>query len=157
MNKLQYQQYLNSTHWRDFRRQVYSKRKCCQKCTAKKNLNIHHITYKNLGKETQDDVLVLCNDCHFRGHRKKNFIQKMRKGEDLNFVRKAKKPNSLLYNASDIFKECNRCGKQHSVFYKYYEKLGCSRLCIACPTSKPRIMFLKFEPNLPIPTLKRGK
>lgn len=155
MNKLEYKEYLNSSHWRAFRKKIYSNRKRCQRCTGNKNLNIHHVTYKNLGNESEDDVLVLCNTCHFIGHKKKRFIVKMRKGEDLDFVGKTKKPNSEIYNASNVYRSCDRCGKQHPVFYKYYEKVagGISRLCIACPTSRPRVNFLKFEKNLPIPTL----
>ena len=159
MNKIQYKEYLNSEHWITFRRSIYSKRNRCQRCGITKTLNIHHITYKNLGKETNDDVLVLCNFCHFKGHQKKKYIKRMKTGEPLDFVKKAKNPNSVFYNASDIFRDCNRCGGEHSLFYKKFVS-GRLTLAMACPNSKPRTYFIKFEPNLDIPvfdTLKLKK
>ena len=156
MNKQQYKEYLNSEHWKKFRKETYSKRKRCQKCSSKKKLNIHHITYVNIWKETQDDVLVLCNECHFRGHKKPQFIKKMREGKELDFVKKARNTKRLLYNASGIFRDCDRCGKQHSVFYKKYVT-GKLMLAMACPNSKPRTSYIKFEEGLDIPIIANNK
>jgi hypothetical protein len=155
MNKLQYKEYLNSEHWVNFRKEVYSKRKRCQKCCSKVKLNIHHITYDNLGKETHDDVLVLCNVCHFKGHKKPKFIKRMREGGLLDFVRTAKKQDTKFYKPSEVFRTCDRCAKSHAVFYKVF-KNGKLTLAMACPTSKPRTAFLKFEAGLDIPILSRG-
>lgn len=154
MNKQQYKEYLSSEHWKKFRKETYSKRKMCQKCTSKKNLNIHHITYVNLWKETQEDVLVLCNECHFRGHKKPKFIKRMKEGKSLDFVKKATEKNGKFYRPSNVFRDCNRCGKQHSLFYKRFTgSFSNIRLGMACPTSKPRTQYIKLELGLDIPTL----
>jgi len=31
-------------------------------------LHVHHLTYDNLGRELDDDLIVLCNDCHKQVH-----------------------------------------------------------------------------------------
>jgi hypothetical protein len=43
---------------------------CCQRCgqhrdaTAERKLEVHHVTYANLGCEPDSDLRVLCRDCH---------------------------------------------------------------------------------------------
>jgi len=148
---MKYKDYLNSPHWREFRKSIYSIRKTCQKCTAKnKKLNIHHRHYRTLGNEKPSDVIVLCQECHFRDHNKKKWVLAMKKGRDLDFVKIAKKTKEI-YNISKITEKCNRCGEEHGIFYKNYPTV--KRLVIACPNSKPRITFLKFREDPNIPTL----
>ena len=36
----------------------------CVICGKAKNLNVHHITYENLGAEKVSDLVTLCRDCH---------------------------------------------------------------------------------------------
>ena len=76
MNKHEYRQkYLKSFHWRKFKAKLradgYLKR--CYICgTDGKEMNEgiepHHISYKNIGKETADDIVPLCETCHDRVH-----------------------------------------------------------------------------------------
>jgi hypothetical protein len=78
-----YQSYLNSVHWRNFKKAYYnsnlfksrihfgginSKCVCCQ--IPNKPLDIHHISYKRIGNERMFDVIPLCRDCHFLVHTK---------------------------------------------------------------------------------------
>lgn len=78
-----YNQYLKSEHWRNFRKRYYSSKLfnssheykkfggingvclCCKKDT---NLNLHHITYIGLGKERLRDVIPVCENCHYLIH-----------------------------------------------------------------------------------------
>jgi len=63
--------YLRSPHWiataRAKRAEVKWK---CEKCHERKRLDVHHKTYKRLGKERMSDLQALCRDCHDKEHRK---------------------------------------------------------------------------------------
>jgi len=39
----------------------------CERCGARENLTIHHLTYARLGRERRGDVEVLCWRCHASG------------------------------------------------------------------------------------------
>jgi ssDNA-binding Zn-finger/Zn-ribbon topoisomerase 1 len=150
---MKYKDYLKTKYWRGFRASVLSRRRYCQKCgilrTNKTIFNIHHINYKNLFNEKDEDIIVLCQDCHKKTHNTKKWKQKYRNGEDLAFVR-CRNPKDKIYNMSDVIMPCNRCGKEHAVFYKRY-KNDTLHLFMACPYSKPRCKGIKFIPNLNIP------
>ena len=81
--------YYKSSHWRKFRDKLlndidveceicHRKKWAIYKRATKKHkkgdkrrlivLTVHHKTYKNLGHETREDVLVLCRNCHEIGH-----------------------------------------------------------------------------------------
>ena len=76
MNKKQYHNYLKSKHWQNFRQQTLAKYKRCSICHTKYNLQINHVSYKNIGKEMKEDISVLCGKCHKELHfsKKGNFI-----------------------------------------------------------------------------------
>lgn len=69
MASQEYLEYLRSQHWRDFRKEAleYYGHICCG-CGTNDNLHVHHRTYKNIGNESMEDVVVLCKSCHFREH-----------------------------------------------------------------------------------------
>jgi phage terminase large subunit GpA-like protein len=68
MNKQQYAEYLQSRHWKSFKASVYRKVHNCAACGSREKLNIHHLTYENIHKETIADVVVLCATCHTALH-----------------------------------------------------------------------------------------
>lgn len=70
MNKVDYRNYLQSNHWKDFRTLVRIKCACneCQICGSTYRLDIHHLNYEHLWKERLSDVIVLCNKCHTKYH-----------------------------------------------------------------------------------------
>jgi len=41
----------------------------CRRVFAKKNLQLHHLHYGTVGKETLTDVLLLCQACHSFKHK----------------------------------------------------------------------------------------
>lgn len=63
-----YQDYLNSVHWREFSASV--KQRICYCCSGKRRLQVHHIQYNNLGKETKEDVITVCRECYRSIHRR---------------------------------------------------------------------------------------
>ena len=67
---LKYYTYLNSKEWQDFRDKVFRlKGRVCSKCgTAEGVINVHHLHYQTLGRESMKDVRVLCQKCHKNTH-----------------------------------------------------------------------------------------
>ncbi len=65
-----YQQYLKTDHWKMKREEFFLKvaSKRCHVCFAESKLNVHHRTYKRLGKELDSDLIVFCQDCHHALH-----------------------------------------------------------------------------------------
>ena len=57
--------YLTSENWRMLRRKVLQRDNYqCVTCHSTANLNIHHITYIDLGDESLDQLTTLCATCH---------------------------------------------------------------------------------------------
>lgn len=63
-----YPAYLNSSHWRTVRNRALQRAGWrCKRCGAKRDLNVHHVSYERLGAELDSDLEVLCFACH-NGH-----------------------------------------------------------------------------------------
>ena len=65
-----YERYLKSDHWECVRTRCISRWKTCCLCNSSEDLQVHHRTYKRLGAELDEDVVLLCDDCHARHHGK---------------------------------------------------------------------------------------
>lgn len=64
-----YLTYLNSPSWRATRnRALRLANYRCQKCGGKRELQVHHLSYERLGREWDQDLEVLCDDCHREHH-----------------------------------------------------------------------------------------
>jgi hypothetical protein len=58
-----YNDYLLSDHWKSFCASVRSD--CCWCCNRKGGqIQVHHVNYANLGKESEEDVITVCGGCH---------------------------------------------------------------------------------------------
>jgi hypothetical protein len=67
--KNRYNEYLFSYDWRQKRNLVIENDyHNCTKCQSKDNLQVHHMTYENVGKEDIRDLITLCRDCHTEIH-----------------------------------------------------------------------------------------
>lgn len=70
-----YAEYLRSDHWQNFRalwapRRTREGKPVCEFCLAGHlRLDLHHRTYKHLGAERAEDMVLLCERCHGRAHR----------------------------------------------------------------------------------------
>ena len=60
-----YNNYLKSKHWFMLRETYIPKDMVCAVCNEKVNsLQLHHLTYKNIGNEQKDDLIPVCENCH---------------------------------------------------------------------------------------------
>jgi len=69
--KKKYNAYMRSDEWKQKRNEIISIYKQCVCCGSEENLNVHHLTYENIGNEKYEDLLLLCNMCHKNVHRGK--------------------------------------------------------------------------------------
>ena len=64
-----YDQYLKSKEWSDIREPVLRKYNYqCAICYGTSILQVHHLTYKNIGHENMEDLICLCKSCHEKTH-----------------------------------------------------------------------------------------
>jgi phage terminase large subunit GpA-like protein len=67
----EYKAYLQSSQWKSIRESILKRDKGrCVKCNSSKQLNIHHLHYKNIFHEKEDDLITLCEACHRKEHKK---------------------------------------------------------------------------------------
>ncbi len=66
-----YKDYIKSKDWKK-RRDLYYKthKKECVVCQSIRKVGLHHISYKHLGREHDDDLVPLCWTCHQDYHEK---------------------------------------------------------------------------------------
>lgn len=71
-----YHIYITSEAWKEKRKQVFElKGKVCQRCGNKKQITVHHATYKRFKNEdVETDLYVLCEPCHDLYHSQTRFI-----------------------------------------------------------------------------------
>lgn len=66
-----YAKYLNSVHWKNTRKKKLIQTEFrCEKCGSREKLQVHHLTYENIGAEYLEDLQVLCASCHTKVHNK---------------------------------------------------------------------------------------
>jgi HNH endonuclease len=66
---MSYEDYICSVEWR--MKATDAKRRAgwmCALCEETAELEVHHRTYRRLGREHPDDLVVLCGRCHRRHH-----------------------------------------------------------------------------------------
>jgi len=75
----EYRSYLRSTQWREKRKEFLEMAGYeCEECGESEGLQVHHLNYENLGDESEDDVQVLCRECHED--------KELEKGTELSYV-----------------------------------------------------------------------
>lgn len=61
--RIRYEDYLNSLHWQLFKENTLKKHNyTCSICNCTDDVDVYHIN-KKLGRETDEDVVVLCSKC----------------------------------------------------------------------------------------------
>ena len=65
-----YKKYIISEIWKQRRDIEIKDKKKCELCGATSMLQVHHLTYDNLGNEKSKDLQVLCPPCHRKKHKK---------------------------------------------------------------------------------------
>ena len=95
-NNITYNKYLKSPHWYSlkirFRKSSYCKNQCWI-CGSKQNINIHHKTYRRIGKEWVSDLIELCRTCHKEVHEveKSNTARQFRLSKTHHRIKKQKR------------------------------------------------------------------
>jgi len=65
LRNIPYSEYLQTEHWKNIREGALLRANhMCRMCGSKYNLQVHHNTYNNLGNERNEDLTVLCKECH---------------------------------------------------------------------------------------------
>lgn len=71
LRSMPYREYLLTEHWQETReRALWRADRQCRLCSSTEDLNVHHRTYERLGCEHNNDLTVLCRDCHAKFHDK---------------------------------------------------------------------------------------
>lgn len=66
-----YEEYLQSEAWKVKRKNlIKTLGDKCFYCGSKKNINVHHKNYNNVGFETTNNVIIVCSKCHKEIHGK---------------------------------------------------------------------------------------
>jgi len=65
LRNIPYTEYLQTKHWKNIREiALLRANHKCRMCGSKEKLQVHHNTYNNLGNERNEDLTVLCKECH---------------------------------------------------------------------------------------------
>lgn len=69
LRRLPYERYLQTRWWFARRNQkLRDVRYRCAVCDARRDLQVHHLSYERLGAELDEDLEVLCRGCHLGHH-----------------------------------------------------------------------------------------
>lgn len=60
--------YLKSDHWKALKLAKLTVNPICQECGSEKNLDVHHLAYKELYNVLLWDLKILCRPCHTKKH-----------------------------------------------------------------------------------------
>jgi 5-methylcytosine-specific restriction endonuclease McrA len=71
---VEYLEYLASLEWQGVRARIFATRPArCERCgTFGCRLDLHHKTYRNFGHERDEDLEVLCRECHELEHARRS-------------------------------------------------------------------------------------
>jgi 5-methylcytosine-specific restriction endonuclease McrA len=62
------EEYLKSEHWKNLKCSKFNANPCCEECSSKNRLDVHHLVYKNLYDVLLSDLKTLCRKCHKAKH-----------------------------------------------------------------------------------------
>ena len=72
LKRMSHNEYLKTQHWKLAESAVLKRdlNRCadCGNSTEEKPIEVHHITYIRRGKESLEDLMALCKDCHTERH-----------------------------------------------------------------------------------------
>jgi hypothetical protein len=100
---LDYDEYITSAEWREKRAEALARAgNMCQQCGANGSLEVHHLTYKNLGNERPEELLVLCRFCHALAHNNLSRASKMEQWQEISESRRAWLYAKAIYSCHPV-------------------------------------------------------
>jgi 5-methylcytosine-specific restriction endonuclease McrA len=63
-----YSSYLSSDQWRKKQKAILARDCTCRLCKGSKAIEVHHLTYASVFRESQYDLIGLCKGCHRKLH-----------------------------------------------------------------------------------------
>ena len=76
LRTMPYLRYLGTEHWRTIRRLILERdRGLCRLCPGGAD-HVHHIHYRNRGREKLEDLVLLCRRCHAEEHEKYTLLER---------------------------------------------------------------------------------
>lgn len=152
-----YTKYLLTQHWQNIRKQKLELNPICEKCGSSQKLNIHHQSYRGLGKEKINNLITLCEKCHSKLHQDlKNLRRLTRKTKRESYLIGNKVYKLTPYRLILLLNKFKQKGiyvkpiklQRSSNFYQETSplislkcKLGMGQL----PTTKPKRSYLVFK------------
>lgn len=71
MNSVEYAVYLKTDHWRQLRAtKIAVCGRACLRCGSLREIQVHHVNYRNIYDVQLEDLEVLCKRCHKLAHGK---------------------------------------------------------------------------------------
>ena len=73
-----YREYIKSKEWKKKRRafiELHGRK--CAACDSKNKLRVHHMSYRHLGNERENELIILCARCHEEYHELNGVQQNM--------------------------------------------------------------------------------
>lgn len=125
-----YADYLRSFEWRKTRNRALKRAGySCQRCSARRDLQVHHLTYERLGREWDSDLEVVCRECHEGEH-----VQEMHDagGTQRLYLKLANEvlrasPYDSIADLSDAVKE--RCAQLKITYDKHQVEKALGLIC----------------------------
>ena len=79
----QYEAHIRSSQWKGTRAAILKMRgEKCEDCGyGSATLQVHHLTYERLGKESMKDLVILCHKCHVKADAKRDEETEAKKKE----------------------------------------------------------------------------
>ena len=68
--------YLKSEHWKNLKKEKKKVNPVCERCGAKRKLDVHHKHYRSLYDVILEDLETLCRRCHKKEHNRLNRFKK---------------------------------------------------------------------------------
>lgn len=85
VKRMNYIKYINSAGWSKRRKEYLDTHpNNCVICGISKNLHLHHKTYKNLGDELDEDLMLVCENHHIEIHKIANNLAYHKRKKFLN-------------------------------------------------------------------------
>jgi len=117
LKRMSYNKYLETDYWKGIRNSVCERDdNKCRLCNSNEKICVHHRTYEYIGEENLNELITLCNNCHYAFHKTHELNNKSDK--------KLRESNKLIEKFSNIvnknikeFEELNSQLKQDNYIY----------------------------------------